>query len=206
MHYHFGPADALPSSPPPAAMPSSSPTNPFSSPTRSLRRKERRLPSVTPRRFTRFFTPRSNMPGVSFDRLPLADLNSSAVNEHPMSTPSSFSDALSSDAIMSSPTQRVSRSSNDLSKRSRNQSPTQPIKRRRGLHLGHVPLPPLQMPSSSPLSAIEEPRQPQDDSLEPKSATDSLGDRRRATLVRYMGTLGIWKLLLTQILESVLQS
>lgn len=182
MHYHFGPADAIPSSPP-AALSSSPPPNSFLSPTRSLRSKERRMPSVTPRRFTRFFTPRSNLPGVCVDRLPLSSLGSAAVNQQSISPQSLFSDALNSDFLPSSPTQRVAGASNDASKRPSPNSPTQPIKRRRGLHLDTMPLPELRIPMESSSRQMEESRQIQDDSAELRSAADILGDRRKATLV-----------------------
>ncbi|VUC24271.1 unnamed protein product [Clonostachys rosea] len=78
----------------------SSPIAGFLSPTRNSRRKERRNPSVTPRRFGRFFTPRSQ---ELRGRRILANLDASATNQQPLSPRALASDPLTPDIILSSP-------------------------------------------------------------------------------------------------------
>lgn len=87
-------------SPPPSSSPArmaSSPIAGLLSPTRTNRRKERRNPSVTPRRFGRFFTPRSQ---ELRGRRILATLDTAATNQQPLSL---ASDPLNSDIVLSSP-------------------------------------------------------------------------------------------------------
>ncbi|PON24103.1 hypothetical protein TGAM01_v207114 [Trichoderma gamsii] len=106
VHYHYGPSSdpIYPSSPP--TVNASSPASQMLSPTRSTRRKERRNPSVTPRRFGRFFTPRSSLPS---GRLVLGMLDSASVNNRQLASPMSFlSDPLSSDPLCPpSPSERL---------------------------------------------------------------------------------------------------
>ena len=75
--------DTVPSSPP---LPNNNNYLPsdtlLSSPVRSSHRKERRMPSVTPRRLGRFFTPRSSLPSAQSlpGRRILGTLDEAAVN------------------------------------------------------------------------------------------------------------------------------
>lgn len=74
----------------------------LSSPTRSRRTKERRNPSVTPRRFRKFFTPTAaSMRG----RRILSSLDETSINRQPLSPSSLRSDVLSSDPVCPSPSQ-----------------------------------------------------------------------------------------------------
>ncbi|KAG5957209.1 hypothetical protein E4U57_001922 [Claviceps arundinis] len=123
-------ADVLPSSP---AETSSSPANPFLSPTRTGRRKEKRKPSVTPRRFGRFFTPRSSL--ATAPRMTLGVLNASATNSQMMSPQSLAGDLLSSDPLCpSSPTEGLGQSRMSERDKRKNSEEQQPVgnKRRRG--------------------------------------------------------------------------
>ncbi len=179
MHFHHGPStySTIPSSPPASASNmSSSPAGPYLSPSRTRRGKERRNPSVTPRRFGRFFTPRSSLPGGIELRLPLGGLNSSETNRRPLSPESLASDALMSDPICSSPTENTVRGG--TSKRHCPESSMQALKRRRGFRMDDLSLPELRLPSTASDFAAEE-------GTTPRSANDSLGDRRKATLVRH---------------------
>ncbi len=182
MHFHHGPStySTIPSSPPASAVASasnmsSSPAGPYLSPSRTRRGKERRNPSVTPRRFGRFFTPRSSLPGGITLRLPLESLNSSDTNRRPVSPDSLASDALMSDPICSSPTENTVRGG--TSKRHCPESSMQALKRRRGFRMDDLSLPALRLPGTASDIATEE-------GATPRSANDSLGDRRKATLVR----------------------
>jgi hypothetical protein len=67
-----------------SSIPESSSAALLPSPPRTSRRKEKRNPSVTPRRFGRFFTPRSGMP-PQFQprRSALGDMTASALNRLP---------------------------------------------------------------------------------------------------------------------------
>ncbi|OAQ95765.1 hypothetical protein LLEC1_00389 [Akanthomyces lecanii] len=182
MHFHHGPStySTIPSSPPTSARASvpnmsSSPAGPYLSPSRTRRGKERRNPSVTPRRFGRFFTPRSSLPGGITLRLPLESLNSSDTNRRPLSPESLASDALMSDPICSSPTENTVRGG--TSKRHCPESSMQALKRRRGFSLDDLSLPELRLPgTASDIVPVE--------GATLRSANDSLGDIRKATLVR----------------------
>ncbi|KAJ3494761.1 hypothetical protein NLG97_g3873 [Lecanicillium saksenae] len=180
MHFHHGPStySTIPSSPPASAVASasnmsSSPAGPYLSPSRTRRGKERRNPSVTPRRFGRFFTPRSSQPGGISLRLPLENLHSSEINRRPLSPESLASDALMSDPICSSPTERTVRGG--ASKRHCPESSMQALKKRRGFPMDDLSLPQLRLPGAIPDDITEE-------DTTPRSATDPLGDRRKATL------------------------
>ncbi|KAJ6784761.1 hypothetical protein PWT90_05721 [Aphanocladium album] len=182
MHFHHGPStySTIPSSPPASAVASasnmsSSPAGPYLSPSRTRRGKERRNPSVTPRRFGRFFTPRSSQPGGITLRLPLESLYGSETNRRPHSPESLASDALMSDPICSSPTERTIRGG--ASKRHCPESSMQALKKRRGFPMDDLSLPQLRLHTAIPDDIIEE-----DSTL--RSASDALGDRRKATLVR----------------------
>lgn len=182
-HHGAVPSDAIPSSPPTPKRSTRPRHYQFPSPTASTsRRKEKRNPSVTPRRFGRFFTPRSSLPlPLSDHRRILSSLNSSAVNRQPISPQSLFSEPLGSDPICSSPTERLHRAEdeNDGGKRRWPGQSEPVIKRRRGgLFPDGMPPPPLD------LQGIRDPNIPHaDGSAEPMSSQESLEDRRKATLV-----------------------
>ncbi|KAI6782386.1 WD40 repeat [Emericellopsis cladophorae] len=148
------------SSPP---LPSSSPASNLLSPTRSSRRKERRAPSVTPRRFGRFFTPRNSGP-ITGRRI-LASVDSEELNRQPNSPHSVFSDALHSDAIDSSPIQSPS------ARKRGSPGHGEPIASRRGIALNDMAPPRLNFP----------PRQKE-------SSQDVLGEWRSKTLNRFFKT------------------
>lgn len=142
------PDHGAPSSPPAAA--SSPPTNPFLSPSRSGRPKERRVPSVTPRRFRRFFTPRPPRPRAA--RLMLGTLDSAAVNHH-MASPQSLAGEApggSDPAWPSSPTERLAGAHHAADARDQLEPPP---KRRRGLTLSNVP---RLLPGSRSLDALDD--------------------------------------------------
>ncbi|OAQ64849.1 WD domain-containing protein [Pochonia chlamydosporia 170] len=182
MQHHHGSAvpDMLPSSPPAL---SSSPANPFLSPTRTSRRKEKRNPSVTPRRFGRFFTPRSTLPTES--RAALGLLNASATNRQLISPQSLAADPLSSDPICpSSPTEALGHVDANGEKRKRAELGGQTVpKRRRGLLVDDTSPPTLRLPGRSFHMSrdgnVQMVEQSQTD------ARDGLDDRRRATLSHF---------------------
>ncbi|KAL7801721.1 WD40-repeat-containing domain protein [Trichoderma afarasin] len=174
VHYHYGPAassDAVPSSPPATT---SSPASMMLSPIRSTRRKERRNPSVTPRRFGRFFTPRSSLPsGRSY----LGMLDSASVNNRQLASPMSFlSDPLlSSDPLCPpSPSERLGVSAEH--KRLTEETRTDSAKRRRTDETSPYALPELTYPTIMEEDGTEE------DGVKSKETLESLGDRRKATL------------------------
>ncbi|KAG5982831.1 hypothetical protein E4U55_001284 [Claviceps digitariae] len=185
MYRHGSPiADVLPSSPTEMA---SSPANPFLSPTRTSRRKEKRQPSVTPRRFGRFFTPRSNLP--TEHRVTLGSLNASDTNRQMISPQSLAGDPLSSDPICpSSPSDGLGQarvSGGDKRKQSEQHQPSTGLKRRRGLLFNDMDLPPLRLPGrrfhmsrNGDVQIVE---------TQPRSgdAAGCLDDRRRSTLSNF---------------------
>ncbi|KGQ10228.1 Cell division cycle protein cdt2 [Beauveria bassiana D1-5] len=180
MHFHHGPStySTIPSSPPASAVASasnvnSSPAGPYLSPSRTRRGKERRNPSVTPRRFGRFFTPRSSLPGVPVLRLPLDTLGSSEINRQPLSPESLTSDALMSDPICSSPTERTVRGG--ASKRHCPEDSLRALKKRRGFAMHDLSLPELKMPEIASDDGAKE-------NGMARSASENLGDMRKATL------------------------
>lgn len=185
---------------------SSSPAGPFLSPSRTGRRKERRNPSVTPRRFGRFFTPRSAMPGGVCIRRPLERIDSAAVNRQPISPQSLASDPITADAMCSSPTERVTRAS-DAAKRRCPDTPMQALKKRRGYAMDDVALPPLSIPGF-PQEEVDEVKSAniQDASWLSRQGPDALGDRRKATLVRIVLVQLSFLYQLTLITESLFQS
>lgn len=160
----------------------SSPGDPYAngllSPTRSSQRKEKRNPSITPRRFGRFFTPRTTIPG----RRILGNLDSSATNRQPLSPESLFSDPLTADTTSPSPTKRLG-ITEDGSKKRRWQEDSEPPVKRRGFLSDEMPPPPLNfMRASQPLQEQDLPI------LDPSIGVtmqekDTAGNRRRATLV-----------------------
>ena len=154
----------------PTLLPSSSPATGLLSPTRTSRRKERRDPSVTPRRFGRFFTPRSSQPIVG--RRILVNIAAEELNRQPISPQSLASNALSSDPIIPSPSQLSSTPSRHGRKRS---SPgrAEPIIRRRGVIFDDMEPPCLNLPDRRDAShhSRDVPGQ------------DVLGDWRKTTLV-----------------------
>lgn len=174
--------DNVPSSPPPSSshyLPSdglrSSPIRP------SRARKERRMPSVTPRRLGRFFTPRSSLPSVQSlpGRRILGNLDDAAVNRQVLSSPG---EGFSSDILMSSPTDRHcgTRAGVRGRKRAAQDFPESVIKRR-GLVPEDVELPRLD------LGILDRTRlTPQDASMldvTSQFSDENLSERRKATLV-----------------------
>ncbi|PTB69601.1 WD40 repeat-like protein [Trichoderma citrinoviride] len=180
VHYHYGPStasDAVPSSPPAnASSPASSSI--LLSPIRSTRRKERRNPSVTPRRFGRFFTPRSSLPS---GRSVLGMLDGASVNNRQLASPMSFlSDPLSSDPLCPpSPSERLGVSGEH--KRLMEEMRMEGVKRRR---IAGDSLYGPQGPVNGTI--IEEDmsmtESPSGEGAKPKETLESLGDRRKATL------------------------
>ncbi|KAG5966326.1 hypothetical protein E4U58_002554 [Claviceps cyperi] len=178
-------ADVLPSSP---VDTSSSPANPFLSPTRTGRRKEKRKPSVTPRRFGRFFTPRSSL--ATAPRMTLGVLNASATNSQMMSPQSLAGDLLSSDPLCpSSPTEGLRQSRVSEGDKRKNSEEQQPAgnKRRRGSNPDNRDPPPTSWlrrryhMSRDGDVQIHETIKPQ-----PEGA-DVLDDRRRSILRSFYG-------------------
>ncbi|KAG6044377.1 hypothetical protein E4U39_003438 [Claviceps sp. Clav50 group G5] len=178
-------ADVLPSSP---TETSSSPANPFLSPTRTGRRKEKRKPSVTPRRFGRFFTPRSSLATAS--RMTLGALNASATNSQMMSPQSLAGDLLSSDPLCpSSPTEGLGRSRVSEGDKRKNSEEQQPAgnKRRRGSNTDNRDLLPTSWlgrryhMSRDGDVQIHEATKPQSE------GADGLDDRRRSILRSFYG-------------------
>ncbi|CAM1508140.1 Fc.00g049880.m01.CDS01 [Cosmosporella sp. VM-42] len=148
------------------------------SPTRTIRRKEKRNPSVTPRRFGRFFTPRPTLP---MGRRILGSLDSAAVNRQPLSPQSLFSDPLTSD-LSPSPTKRLESIEEGARKR-RWQEQEDPIIKRRGFLPDDMPPPPLNFSQASqPLQEKEISKLDASITLQEK---DSAGNRRRATLRQF---------------------
>ncbi|TWU72140.1 hypothetical protein ED733_003196 [Metarhizium rileyi] len=160
---------------------SSSPPNPFLSPTTTGRRKEKRNPSVTPRRFGRFFTPRSILP--SENRAALKILNASATNRQIISPQSMDGDPLSSDPICpSSPTEALGQLDAVGEKRRRAGHRQTDQKRRRGLLADDMAPPPLRLPGRS----FHMSRDGDVHMIEPQpDSTEELDDRRRATLSHF---------------------
>ncbi|GAB0141753.1 hypothetical protein EsHS_00002333 [Epichloe bromicola] len=164
---------------------SSSPANPFLSPTRTSRRKEKRQPSVTPRRFGRFFTPRSTLPKEH--RVTLGVLNASATNRQMLSPHSLAGDSLTSDPLCpSSPTEGLGQHRVSGDKRKQH-GRDQPIaKRRRGLLPDDMDPPPLRLPGRSfHMSRNGDVRM-----VEPQPEPDArdghgLDDKRRTTLSNF---------------------
>ncbi|PNY25996.1 Cell division cycle protein cdt2, partial [Tolypocladium capitatum] len=134
-------ANAAPPSPTAAESP---PANPFLSPPRSSQHKEKRVPSVTPRRFRKFFTPRSfQSPGT---RTMLGVMDSAAVDRELPSPQSLNGHPLDSDPICpSSPTERSGAMDIDTDKRKWEEQPGPAIKRRRGTLPDAALLPPLHL-------------------------------------------------------------
>jgi WD40 repeat protein len=126
----------------PMTMPSPASDLPLpQSPTRTTRRKPRGNPSITPRRFGRFFTPRSALNGGG--RTILGSLSAAAVNSNansfPLSPESLANDPLSSDPIYPSPSDRPGQSR----KRKDNDQhqAAEPVIKRRGFLLQDIPMP-----------------------------------------------------------------
>ena len=160
----------LRSSPP---LPSSSPSNALLSPTRSSRRKERRDPSVTPRRFGRFFTPRSSQP-IPGRRI-LSSIASEELNRQQASPASSLGDCLDSDPLLpSSPSRAPVSPRGHGQKRGVVSGHSEPIIRRRGLLHSDMPPPHLELPERPDL---------QNNASQGAASQDVLGDWRKATLV-----------------------
>lgn len=171
--------DTVPSSPPFANNNNYLPSDALlSSPVRSTRHKERRLPSVTPRRLGRFFTPRSSLPSAQSlpGRRILGNLDEAAVNRQWQSDVD-----LSSDAIVSSPTDRSFGNGPNTRKRRAEHRPETVIKRR-GILPDDSPLPRLNL--SNLASASRAGRDVSMVDADAETETEELlADKRRATLV-----------------------
>ncbi|KAL7790908.1 WD40-repeat-containing domain protein [Trichoderma ceciliae] len=179
VHYHYGPSissDAIPSSPPTGS--ASSPASQMLSPTRSTRRKERRNPSVTPRRFGRFFTPRPSLPS---GRSVLGMLDSASVNNRQLASPMSFlGDPLSSDPLCPpSPSERLA--VNGEHKRLVEGTRMDGVKRRRITGDADSPYG-LQGIINGTIIEEDLTEGLSEDGIKTKETLDSLGDRRKATL------------------------
>ncbi|KAG6132649.1 hypothetical protein E4U35_008088 [Claviceps purpurea] len=178
-------ADVLPSSP---TETSSSPANPFLSPTRTGRRKEKRKPSVTPRRFGRFFTPRSSL--ATAPRMALGVLNASATNSQMMSPQSLAGDLLSSDPLCpSSPTEGLGQSRVSEGDKRKNSEEEQPAgnKRRRGSNLDNrYPPPTSWLGRRYHMSRDGDVQIHETIKLQPEGA-DGLDDQRRSVLRSFYG-------------------
>ncbi|KAJ6438332.1 WD domain-containingprotein [Purpureocillium lavendulum] len=175
MRHHASPP--LPSSPTAA---SSSPANPYLSPTRSAQHKERRVPSVTPRRFRRFFTPRSLHPTPGA-RPALGLMDPAAVNRQLHSPVSLSGDLLSSDPICpSSPTERLgAMDDEEPDKRKRDGQMGPAVKRRRCITFSDTLQPPaLLRVDTENLPRYRMPELQQTESEERLP----LSERRKATL------------------------
>lgn len=146
---------------------SSSPVHGLLSPSRASQTKERRNPSVTPRRFGRFFTPRSSQP-IAGRRI-LGNLDAPSVNRQRTPPQSSPPDILSSDPIVpSSPCQELSRRDH-----------TEPVTKRRRVALPDDPSPPrFSLTYHGSTSSG-------DQNVELLANSDILGDWRKATLVSH---------------------
>ncbi|KAK2593707.1 hypothetical protein QQS21_008572 [Conoideocrella luteorostrata] len=164
-------------------MPSSPPANPFLSPTRTSCRKEKRNPSITPRRFGRFFTPRSTLPPEN--RVALGILHASATNRQLISPQSLAGDPLSSDPICpSSPTEGLGQVDGTADKRKRMERTQPSIKRRRGLVADDMAPPPLRLPGRS-IHMTRDGDVHMTESPSESDAADGLDNRRRATLSHF---------------------
>ena len=168
--------------------PANAHANGLLSPTRNSQRKEKRNPSVTPRRFGRFFTPRSTITG----RRILGNLDSSATNRQPLSPESLFSDPLTADTISPSPTKRLGITEDGTKKRRWEQEDSGPVVKRRAFLPDQMPPPPLNfMRTTQP---FEDQDLPMLDA--PIGVTmqerDAAGNRRRATLVCWLNYASFW--------------
>lgn len=192
-------ANAAPSSPTAAE---SSPANPFLSPTRSSQHKEKRVPSVTPRRFRRFFTPRSFQPQGT--RTTLGVMGSAAVNRQLLSPQSLMGDLLSSDPICpSSPTERLGAVDADTDKRKWEEQPGPVVKRRKCTPPDAAPLPPLHLRRGNEGFTLHPAIDLLDDTAEEREA---LAERRFATLVMLPVFIWLTGCLADGFAEPLLQS
>lgn len=174
-------ADAMPAD---ASILSSSPTaNPYPSPTRRSCRKERRNPSVTPRRLGRFFTPRSTVPVPC--RIVLGTLGASATNRQPISPQSPAVPSSSTDPpCPSSPTEGRSRAGEDKKRRRLIDRERLSQKRRRVSSPDGLGPPRLRLLARSPITC-----QDQNDStkgVQPElDVPEGIENSRRTTLVSH---------------------
>ncbi|KAM5342361.1 hypothetical protein ACJ41O_013327 [Fusarium nematophilum] len=167
---------------------SSSPApNGLPSPEKSSRPKGN--PSITPRRFTRFWYARASSQTLfpPKTRAALGSLDSSAVNRQPLSPQSLFSDPIASDPISPpSPTNRLGGASHDESKKRKLHgapSATEPDFKRPALHLENMPplrldisqTNQLQLPQDSDVTMPDAPSTAQE-------GQENLNSRRKATL------------------------
>ncbi|KAI9149390.1 Cell division cycle protein cdt2 [Paramyrothecium foliicola] len=165
--------------PPSSPITMSSPSELPQSPTRSSRRKPRGNPSITPRRFGRFFTPRSALAGGG--RKILGNLSAAAVNSYPLSPQSLVDDALSSDPICPSPSDRPGVISAEGRKRRANDQ-SEPVVKRRGVLLEDIALPKPDFRREDVENAGSRDVVMQDIIKDFKPGQDVLGQRRKAVL------------------------
>lgn len=168
-----------------ASFPTSSTTNGLLSPTRTSSRKEKRNPSITPRRFGRFFTPRSNLTDLPTSRRILGTLEPSSTNRQPLSPQSIFSDPLASDPISpSSPTRRFAQDDDENESRKRSTLDEDgPSPKRRNI-LADMPPPPLNLPAPSTRPAHPGPSPTSSPAPTSKAVEQGLSELRKQTLVR----------------------
>lgn len=149
-----------------------------SSPEWPSRHIEKRNPSITPRRFGRFFTPRLTQP--SEGRI-LATLDDTSVNRlprpqlEPLSPDSLGSDPFSSDHILSSPSQGLDASNGERRKRKRPVQPELGTKRRGALFEEII------QAREARITRGDGPKQP--DTVEPNAILDDTQEKGKATLV-----------------------
>ncbi|KAH8733714.1 WD domain protein [Ilyonectria robusta] len=165
----------------------SSPVNGLMSPSRTSRRKEKRNPSVTPRRFGRFFTPRSSLSlSLPTSRRILGSLDSSAVNRQPLSPQSIFSDPLASDPLSPSPTRRLGNDEDENESRKRkwhNEEGT--VTKRRVFLSNDMPPPPLNLPTQSSQVSQDADASISGNAPVVQDSQEDLADRRKATLSQF---------------------
>ncbi|KAH7318382.1 WD40-repeat-containing domain protein [Stachybotrys elegans] len=160
---------------------SSSPAGPLLSPTRTSHRKEKRNPSVTPRRFGRFFTPRNAVGGPT--RRILANLDAAAINRVPISPQSVVSDALDSDPICSSPIERAVAAGRKRKATGEGES----VIKRRGALVEDLALPPLPLPTPISVADVKEAAE-SSNPADAKGVQEALGQRRKAVLNYFFNT------------------
>ncbi|KAF7546963.1 hypothetical protein G7046_g9152 [Stylonectria norvegica] len=190
MHHRGASSSAVaPSFTSPAGM-SSSPAAALGllSPTRTSRRREKRNPSVTPRRFGRFFTPRPILSTLPTARRILGSLGSSDVNRQPLSPQSLFSDPLTSDPASPSPTKRLSNPEDDSRKRrwqGQGEEQLGSDLKRRVILLDPMPLPQLNFQSPTSQILLDEASVLEQDIM-PEGIHKSISrDSRKPTLKHY---------------------
>ncbi|KAF5007807.1 hypothetical protein FDECE_5890 [Fusarium decemcellulare] len=179
MAYHGVSAATSSSSPPPVMSSSPVAANGLPTPAKSSRPKAN--PSITPRRFTRFWYSRQSQTtsGPSRARSVLGNLDPSAVNRQPLSPQSIFSDPIASDPISPpSPTGRLQ----DESRKRKLHSGPEPDFKRPALNLDNMPPLRLSLPTQATQTAQDDDVTMLDTPTKPLDNQENLNSRRRATL------------------------